>query len=268
MPKEPPHDDLIAKLLLSGDTKDIAAAIERERRAKAPPGWLGITPLTGANWQMSFSLGESVVQIDVNPRSSAYRDAGLRTGDYLKPIEVNGAGGVPLDEFDSLTLPCGTKVILKFFRYGTGRASGWMMGEAMLIAPPRTPVVPKWQKVQQIPCGRRVQKAERYKFLGEMSKPGRGFTSAMVKAITVLAVRFDNDKKEGFWPAYAAMAEAFGCSRRHAITMIARLRWLGIVKLVEGPTIKRASNLFQLTWPGHGQPASPSEAPPPRTYRL
>jgi hypothetical protein len=44
----------------------------------------------------------------------------------------------------------------------------------------RTPVVPKWKKVPQVPCGRRVQKTERYKFLDDMSKPSRGLTSAMV----------------------------------------------------------------------------------------
>ena len=45
------------------------------------------------------------------------------------------AGGVLFDEFESLALPCGTKIILRFFRHGTGRASGWMMGEAMPTAP-------------------------------------------------------------------------------------------------------------------------------------
>jgi hypothetical protein len=250
---------------LLDDPKNIDAAIEQERLGKAPLGWLGVAVLARANWQMSLALGDGFRQVEVHLKSSAYRHAGLRTGDFLKPVKVNGAAGVPVEEFDSLALPCGTKVILEYYRHGTGRASGWLIGEATLTRPPRVPAVPEWKQLPQVACGRRVQKKDRSKFIATISKPSqrRDFTPAMVRAVTVLALRFDNDEHEGFWPSYATMAREFGCSRRHAVTLIARLRWAGVIKVVEGPTAQRPSNLHQLTWPGRGQVALPR-----RTYRV
>jgi hypothetical protein len=258
----PPKNNPIAELLSSADPKNIAAAIERERRVKAQPGWLGVTVLARANWQMSLALGDGVRQIDAHPRSSAYRHAGLRTGDYLKPIKLNGAAGVSVEDFDSLALLCGAKVPLEFYRHGTGRAAGWLAGEATLTAPPRIPVIPDWKKLSKVPCGRRVQKKDRSKFLADMSER-RGVTPSMLRVINLLALKYDNHNYEGFWPSYATMAAALGCSRRHAIKLIERLQWAGIVKVVEGPTAQRASNLYQLTWPGRSPAVSPR-----RTWRL
>jgi hypothetical protein len=116
----PPLTDLLSH------PEKITEAIEQERRAKSPSGWLGIQILARPDWQKSLALGDGVYQVSVHPQSSAYRDVGMRTGDFLRPIEVNGGPGVPIDEFDLLELTIGTPVTLRFFRPGTGHASGWL----------------------------------------------------------------------------------------------------------------------------------------------
>ena len=239
-----------AGLLSLADPKNINAAIEEERRAKAKPGWLGITVKARCDdWQLCLRHG--VQQVEVDPRSSPYRDAGMRNNDFFKSIQIDGAPEITLDEFDSLTPPppVGSKAIIRFYRRGTGRASGWLLGAATLTAPPRILATPEWKKSPAVPCGRRVRKEDRPKFIAAVSKR-RDFTSAMVRAITVLLFNFDNAGREGFWPSYATMAEAFGCSRPYAIELVKRLQWVGVIKLVEGPMSIRPTNLFMITWPG------------------
>jgi hypothetical protein len=250
-PPPKPNKSLPSLTELLSRPDKIAEAIETERRLKSPPGWLGVRVMAKANWTLSLSLGDGVFQVEVDPRSSAYRHASMRTGDYLKPVKVNGGAGIPIDEFDTLGLPVGTKVAFEFYRQGAGRASGWMIGEAMLTAPPRTPAMPEWKKSPSIQCGRRVFKKDRPKFL--LAIAGRSdLTPAMRNAVSVLALQYDNDKNDGFWPSYSTMAESFGCSRRHARKLIARLRWVGVLEKISGPNKSRASNTYRLTWPaGH-----------------
>jgi hypothetical protein len=223
-----PPNKIISLTELLGRPDKLAAAIEQERRAKSPPGWLGIKILAQPDWNRSFELGEGVQQVEVDPKSSPYRDAGMRTGDYLHHISANGAAGLPLDEFCALALPRGTRITLKYFRQGTGRASGWLLGEATLTDGPRAVKVPKWKKLAPVPCGDRVIQKDRSRFLNTMAQH-RYFSGAMIRALTMFATRYDNDAKDGFWHSYATMADHLGYSGRHArrtvIRVISRLRW-------------------------------------------
>jgi hypothetical protein len=265
-PKSPAAD----LLSLAGNPKALNAAIEAERRTKTPPGWLGLTVLPRADWQMSLALGGSlgnVRQVDVHPQSAPYRH-GMRTGDYVRGLKINGVE-IPVEDFNALALPppVDTEVIIEFHRPGTGRASDWSFIVVKLTKPPHMRTVHEWQKRPAIPSGRRVERNDRRKFILEMSSR-RDFSSSMIRALNVLAFRFDNDANPGFYPSYAKMAAHFGCSPRNARRLIARLKWAGVVKLVErggpkaNPNTKLKTNLYTLTWPGR----SPASAP--RIYRL
>jgi hypothetical protein len=270
-----PHKSSPSLTDLLSHPEKITEAIEQERRAKSPSGWLGIQILARPDWQKSLALGDGVYQVSVHRRSSAYRDGGMRTGDFLRPIEVNGAAGVPIDEFDLLKLPIGTKVTLRFFRPGTGLSSGWLTGEATLTAAPRNVVtLPAWKMHPQVLCGERVVAKERYDFVRQMAKRPH-FTAAMKSALNVFAFNYDNDENEGFWPSYQQMAEDLGYKQRHnVVTLVQRLRWEGVLELVRGPTKDRKSNTYRLTWPRFTGPriaadkSKSTDRQPRKTWRL
>jgi len=261
-PKSPAAD----LLSIVGNPKALAAALDAERRGKAPPGWLGLSVLARANWQMSLTLGDGVRQVDVHPLSAPYR-GGMRTGDYVRGLKINGAE-IVVEDLDMLAPPppVGTTIILEFRRPGTGRASDWTPIIVKLTKPPHMRTVPEWQKRPAVPCGRRVERNDRRKFLLEMSKR-RDFTKSMVVVLNIMAFEFDNDANPGFWPSYAKIADRLGCSPRNARRLVERLKWAGVVRLIErgGPKANPRSllktNLYTLTWPGR----SPASAP--RIYR-
>lgn len=261
-------------LSLAGDPKALAAAIDAELRAKVPAGWLGIRVMTRANWQTSLALGDGVRQVDVDPQSAPYR-GGMRPGDYVRRLRINGAE-IPVEDFDALAPPppVGTEVILEFRRPGRGRASDWTPIIVKLTKPPHLRVVPDWQKRPAVPCGRRVERNDRRKFILEMTKR-RDFTKSMVVVLNLMAFEFDNDANPGFWPSYARMADRLGCSPRNVCRLIARLKWAGVVRLIErggpkaNPRSKLKTNLYTLTWPGRNPASAPriyrrgSPSPPP-----
>jgi hypothetical protein len=235
---------------LLADPVKLAAAIETERRAKLPPpGWSGLSVLARADWQLSLRLGDGVRQTDVFPRSPAAR-AGIRRGDFVRPLHVNGAP-VPLDDLDTVPLMAGQTIGVEFCRHDRGRASGWIPVELTLAPLPRQPKIPAWKAMPATPCGPRVRPAERNKFMNKMRE--RDDVSApMLRAISLAIFKYDNPSNNGFWPGYTRWGRDLHCTRRTAITIVNRLRWLGIVKIIEGPTKLRSSNIFQVTWPGRG----------------
>jgi len=236
----------------------LSEAIDAERRAKEPPqGWLGMFVLARQNWQTSLALGDGVRQVEVHPKSAAYRE-GIRTGNFVRPIKVNGAAGIPIEEFDTLVLPVGTTLSIEYCRHDRGRAN-WLLADVVLTSAPEIPKVPKWKTAPQGLCGRRVQRSERAKFLNEMRRKS-DVTAAMFRCLNLALYKYDNQENNGFWPSYETWARDLGCERRAAITIISRLRWIGVVRLVSGPTKYRRSNLYQVTWPSHVAPAPPNAA--------
>jgi hypothetical protein len=212
------------------------------------PGWSGLSVLARANWQLSLALGDGVRQVEVSPRSPAYR-AGIRTGNFVRAISLDGASGLPLDDLDAVALACGEKIIVQFCRHERGRASGWMPVELTLAAIPRIPTVPAWKKLAPVPCGSRVRRLERAKFINKM-RERPDVTAAMLKALSLALFKYDNEANEGFWPSYERWARDLNCSRRAAIVVVNRLRWIGAIKMISGPTKHRSTNLYQVTWPG------------------
>jgi Helix-turn-helix domain len=236
---------------LLADPEKLKAAIETERRAKLPPqGWSGLSVLARADWQLSLQLGDNVRQCDVAPRSPAYR-AGIRTGNFIRPIRINGAEGLPVDDLDAVALPAGQKIVVEFCRHDRGRASGWLPVEITLARPPRVPTIPAWKKLAPTPSGQRVRRVERTKFLKRMGEHPE-VTAIMLKALNLAALKYDNDRNIGLWPSYSTWARDLGRSRRTVIEIVARLRHLGILKVVSGPSRQRSSNVYQITWPGRG----------------
>jgi hypothetical protein len=256
-PPDSPGNSSINLLDLVGNPQRVAAAIAAEREAKTQLGWLGVTVLDRANWQMALRLGDGVRQIEVHPKSPARRDPGLQTGDFIKPIRVPGAD-VPLDELDALALPCGTPILFEFCRPGsTGRISKWIPGSVALTAAPRIPKTPEWKKLPPIPCGRRVQKGERAKFINQMlTRPD--ITDPMFRCLSLATFKYDNHDNEGFWPSYTTWSRDLQCDRSTAIVLVAKLNWLGLIKIASRPMRHRSTNLYQVTWPGRSSAASPN----------
>jgi hypothetical protein len=238
--------------LLSNPTQ-LREAIELERRAKQPPpGWSGLSVLSRADWQLSLALGDNVRQVDVAPNSPAWRE-GIRPGNFIQPIAVNGAPALPLEELDAVALRRGDLIVVHFCKHDRGRASGWVPVMLTLAAAPRLAAIPDWKKTPQIPCGRRVQRSERVRFLNEM-RARTDITAGMYKALATAVFKFDNHHNAGFWPSYASWARELNCSRRAIINIVNRLRWIGVIKVNCGPTKNRATNLFTVTWPSHMTP--------------
>jgi hypothetical protein len=231
------------------DPDKLRAAIEAERRAKLPPpGWSGLSVLARADWQLSLQLGDNVRQCDIAPRSPAYR-AGIRTGNFVRPIRINGAEGLPVDDLDAVALLAGQKIIVEFCRHDRGRASGWLPVEITLARPPRVPEIPTWKRLAPTPSGQRVRRGERTRFLKRMGEHPE-VTAIMLKALSLAVFKYDNDANIGFWPSYSTWAHDLGRCRRTVIEIVARLRHLGILKVVSGPSSQRSSNVYQITWPG------------------
>jgi hypothetical protein len=249
----------LSNLIALADPKNIGAAIEEERRAKSPLGWHGITVAPRADWQLSLKLGTEISaevrQVIVDSRSHAYRSAGLRTGNFIGPLEVNGAPGVSVEDFDALGLPIGTIYRFKFWQ-PERPSHGWMIGEAALVAPPRKPKIPEWQTKPKIPCGRRVQKKERQSFLNRMAVAA-DMPALAFALLSRLVLHYDNPLNKGVWPSYQTIADDLGIHRQTAIKVIARLCWIGALRRVEGPTASRRTCIFEITWPGRNPAAVP-----------
>jgi hypothetical protein len=258
-----PHSFRIVDLV--ANPKRVASAIERERAARrGTPGWLGLIPRYKSQAVLAF--GDGVVEVEVHPRSPAYR-AGMRTGDVIKPINAGDVGQVPLENFDALRLPAGTPVGVEFFRPGaTGHNADWLATYFKLARWPRTR---RWETHPRVTPGHRVMKKDRTKFLAEMRRylreiiPTRTF--AWAYCYLDLLVRFhDNDDNPGVWPTYADSAKRLGISRRTVSDLAQMLKWFGVLKLLEGPTQERNSNLWEVCWPLRNEAArQPPPVPPP-----
>jgi Helix-turn-helix domain len=242
----------LGNLLALADPQKIGAAIEKERRARSRPGWHGLTVAPRADWQLSLKLGTEigteVRQVTVDSRSHPYRSAGLRTGNFVGPLEVNGSPGVNVEDFDALGLPIGTVFRFKFWQ-PERPGHGWMIGEAVLIEPPRTPKVAHWKTKPRIPAGRRVDRKERRAFLDRMAvAPDMPSTAFLL--LSRMLLHYDNPANQGCWPSYQTLADDLGIHRQTVIRLIGQLCWLGALKRVSGPTADRSTNVFQITWPG------------------
>jgi hypothetical protein len=242
----------LSNLIALADSKNIDAAIEEERRARAQSGWHGITVAPRANWQLCLQLGADigadVRQVVVDNRSPGYRAVGLRSGNFVGPLEVNGAPGVSVEDFDALGLPIGTAFEFRFCQ-PEHPALGWMRGTATLIAPPRTPKIPRWRTKPKIPCGRRVDRKERRAFLDRMAVAADMPSTAFL-LLSRLLLHHDNPTNDGCWPSYQTLADDLDIHRQTVIRLIGQLCWLGVLKRVSGPTALRSTNVFQITWPG------------------
>jgi hypothetical protein len=258
-----PHSVRVVDLV--ANPKGVASAIERERAARrGAPGWLGL--ILRYKSQAVLAFGDGVVEVEVHPRSPAYR-AGMRTGDVTEQINVPDIGQVPLENFEALKLPAGTLVGVKFFRPGaTGHHAGWLATYFKLARWPRTR---RWETHPLVAPGRRVVKEDRTKFLSEMRCYLRAVIPARTAALAYcyldLLVRFhDNDAKPGVWPTYADSAKRLGISRRTVSDLAQMLKWFGVLKLLEGPTLERNSNLWEVCWPLRNEAAwQPPPVPPP-----
>jgi hypothetical protein len=238
---------------LLADPEKLRAAVENERRSKLPPpGWSGLSVLArNVNWQLSFALGDGVRQVDVAPRSPAHR-AGIRPGNFVLPVRVNGAP-VPLEDLDTVPLAAGERIVVEFCRHDRGRSSGWIPVELVLAPAPRARTIPAWKKLRPTSCGPRVRRVERAKFLNKM-REHPDVTASMLRALSLALFKYDNEHNPGLWTAYSGWARDLRCSRRTAIEIVNRLRWIGAIKVVEGPSEQRSTNLFQVTWPDKSAP--------------
>jgi hypothetical protein len=87
--------------------------------------------------------------------------------------------------------------------------------------------------------------------------------------LNLLALVFDNDEKLGVWPHHSTRAEVLGVSRRTIIDLALMLRHFGVIKLLEGPTEKRDSNLYEICFPQVYKAAvQPPPVPPPPSSGL
>jgi len=249
---------------LLANPKRAAALAERERAARrGAHGWLGMTPRYDPQAVLMF--GDGVVQVEVHPRSPAYR-AGIRTGDVIKPIIVPGIGQVPLENFDKLKLPARTEVGVQYFRPGGRHAE---RRTYFKLAP--WPCIRQWETRPRVASGRRVMKKDHNKFLNEMRSylfeviPPR--TAPNVFCYLELLVRvYNNDAKRGVWPRHKTTAKRLKTTPRTIIKYAQMACWFGCFKLLEGPTAERNSNLYEITWPRRNEAAvQPHPVPPPPT---
>jgi hypothetical protein len=273
------------RLVGSGDLADlisnperIASEIERERAARrGAPGWLGVTPRYNAQAVLAF--GDGVTEVEVHPRSPAYRNR-LRTGDVVTALSVTGEK-VPFENFYALNMPAGTEVGVEFVRPRTSGAIA-MATTVKLVAWPRTRL---WELRPRIAPGARVGQKERPTFLAEMlpylrdalSAPrdrARGerrtgwFAAYAVLSFQVL-VR-DNDRKAGVWGRQRDTARHLGLSTKTVNEIVQQLCWVGVLKRLSFPTRERDSNLYEVTWPMRDQSAPqppPVPLPPARRVR-
>jgi hypothetical protein len=275
-PFDPTHspDGASALTDLLANPQRAAALAERERAARNAPGWLGITAEPNLQ-RVLFPEGET--RIEVHERSPAYK-AGLRTGNVIKPIEVDGVGAVPLEKFYTQNFPAGTEVGVEFCRPGvTGRHSGYQNIRFKLA---RWPCDRWWQRQMRVAPGPRVTRKDRGKFLGEMMAyrknrevvPGylaKTIPSPQTRALAFSCLGFlahvlDNEKNRGVWPRHNTIAAILGVSRRTVLTLMQILCWFGVLRRLQGPTHERNSCLYEICWPLCDQPAQQPQPVPPQ----
>jgi hypothetical protein len=257
--------------LLSDPTR-AARLAEKERRAKANDvGFLGLLPRV--NKQLALMLGGEATEIEVHPLSPTAHM--LRSGDWIRLVCVPSLSiEVPLENFDGLRLPAGTAIEIEFLRIGAiGKLAGWNRTSFKLA---KWPAIKPWQRHPRVDPGQRVAwgkvrkeiDKERGKYLADMRRylhdliPGPAFASAY-NCLEVLVREFDNLNEPGCWPRYSTLGKRVGLKKRRMIDLVAMLRWFGCIKLIEGPTLERQSNVIAVCWPLRGQPAvQPPPLPP------
>ena len=254
---------------LATNPKRLGRAIERERASKqGRQGWLGLTPRY--NIQAEIAFGD-VVEVEVHPRSRAYKIGNLRTGDLIKQlISVDGVGEVSIENFNSCKFLAGTSVGVHFVR---SRAGPWMTTTFKLGPWPQTRT---WEVRQRIAPGRRVMKKDRSRFFGEIQPFLREMIPAprtYAHALSYLArllFKHDRDENLGVWPSYTDSAKFLGITSRTVNDIALMLRHFGVLKIVELPNEKHNSILYEITWPQSNKSARqppPVPAPPSSTVR-
>jgi hypothetical protein len=135
----------------------------------------------------------------------------------------------------------------------------------------RWPRMPEWEKKPQVACGKRVLPKERLQFLAAMISylrdniPAPSVAAQAYRYVAFLLTVRENEKKKGIYTKHKTSAAALGVSRRTVLDLDLRLRWFGVLRLVEKPTDQRNCNLIEITWPDPHkliQPRPTAPAPP------
>jgi len=235
-----------------------AAAAERERAKRNAPGFHGMARRLNPQAKLFF---EDTTEVEVYRRSPASK-AGIRTGDLVKAITVLEFGTVSLDHFHQHAFAAGTRIGVEILR-PTARGQHRLLAFSITLA--RLPRQRQWELRPRVSPGPRVKQKERAAFLTKMlSRQGAegfepGYLSTVIPAhqtralayeyLSVLLLRFDNDKHRGVWPSHETVARLLGTTARTTYELQRMLLWFGVLRLVEGRGSKRASNLCEITWP-------------------
>lgn len=224
---------------------------DRARAKQAPVlGWHGMEQMRlEVDHRLIAELAPdgTAAKIMVSPGTPAAR-AGLHTGDYVLSAGRYGAG-VPLADFEALSLPAGVEIFVQFHRPGRHKVG---QVEVALLKLRRRPGLSKprwWQLMPRVAHGLEVQRDERSVFEAEMAKHPR--MNPLGFRILVRLLRH-YDGRHGAFPSYSTIAGDVGCQRRASIENVQHLERLGIVEILVGAgRVGRGgvTNRFVMHWP-------------------
>jgi hypothetical protein len=207
-------------------------------------GWLGVEILQDAvDWPLCAELGDGTVRVRVlgNPA----KKAGLQNGDYV--ISVNG---ISLQTFLGSHPAVGATAILKVCRETPHGQLVQQSIEVTLVRPPR----PGSQRptTLTVPCGARVQRKERFRWLAQVSGPSP-MLRPLDKAIATRLLTYYCDRSAGddcgnAYPSHATLAAEQNVSVRALQRSLAALHDSGLLEIRSGKKQGR-SNVYWPCWP-------------------
>jgi Helix-turn-helix domain len=208
-----------------------------------PPnrGWHGMTARDSGgyrpeDWRVYSQLGGSPVLVDVVTGSPAWRNE-IHSGSWV--LLVNE---MAFDLFEQSGSAIGTVVNVKAFRPDIGHIAP----NLILIEPPPKVVPRRKPKIApRVPCGEKVAKRDRPKWLMKVTET-EGLSGIDVAVAARLAKKYARGSTA--FPSIKRLAKDLRVSERTIERATARLHHVGLIEIASGQSRGRV-NHYTLTWP-------------------
>jgi Helix-turn-helix domain len=190
------------------------------------------------DWKVRSQFGEQVGDaarlVDVVVGSPAWR-AGFHTGTWVLLMNE-----MAFDLFERSGAVVGAVVNVKAYIPGVGHVSrNLILGDLPKAGRPCKPAS------QNVPCGQRVEKRDRPKWLMRVTESRQG--TAAIAVATRLATKHARANAEAF-PSVRTLSKDLVISESSVKRALDKLHAAGFVDVRSGRKIGR-SNLYTLTWP-------------------
>jgi hypothetical protein len=187
------------------------------------------------DWRVWGQIGGTAVLVDVSTGSPAWR-SGINTGTWIFLIDEKA-----FELFEQSGAPVGNVINVRAFRPDVGH-----INQNLILSDPPKGGRPRSNPSPAVPCGERVAKRDRPRWLMKVSEAPK-IGAAAIAVATRLAMKHARGNGEA-WPGIQTLARDLGISENTVKRALNRLHLAGFINIRSGRKAGRV-NVYTLTWP-------------------